>query len=140
MWRFFDSQPVPIGENDGVGPFGNVTGCGCAGGGVDEGQFGGVQPVLGHQTVRNTATGVKITPVFGLRDSMTRAFQSASGVHRGQCSTGQRNVGHVRHASTAEGRLGQGYRVYPRVWAAGTRGYGYGLPVLNPRPFRVPDP
>ncbi|KAJ7302294.1 hypothetical protein DFH08DRAFT_978020 [Mycena albidolilacea] len=37
-------------------------------------------------------------------------------------------------------RLGHGYRVYPQVWAAGTRGYGYGLPVLNPRPFRVPDP
>jgi hypothetical protein len=28
---------------------------------------------LGHQTVRNTPTGVKITPVFGLRDGMTRA-------------------------------------------------------------------
>jgi hypothetical protein len=28
---------------------------------------------IGDQTVRNTSTGVKITPVFGLRDGMTRA-------------------------------------------------------------------
>jgi hypothetical protein len=28
---------------------------------------------LGHQTVRNTPTGVRITPVFGPRDGPTRA-------------------------------------------------------------------
>jgi hypothetical protein len=29
--------------------------------------------MLGHRTLRNTPTSVKITPVFGLRDGMTRA-------------------------------------------------------------------
>ncbi|KAJ7327996.1 hypothetical protein DFH08DRAFT_816158 [Mycena albidolilacea] len=37
-------------------------------------------------------------------------------------------------------RDGPGYRVNPRVWRTGIRGYGYGLAFLNPHRFCVPDP
>ncbi|KAJ7320974.1 hypothetical protein DFH08DRAFT_942004 [Mycena albidolilacea] len=49
---------------------------------------------LGHQTVRNTPTGVKITGVFGLRDGLTR-FVKPSLEQVGAASGG---FGYFRHA------------------------------------------